>query len=104
MKQIEVSKWYLPPKPWAGPRAQPYLSSWVMSADDAAKHSAIRPEPSTRTLIQVPETPEEEAQLRRAGDTSHLGGPAPGIGDVNPGAESTSEGDRAFRLSSAKRP
>ncbi len=78
MKTVEQYRWYLPPKPWAGPRALPYLSSWSMDSDTAKRHGAIRPDLSTRTVIQVPETPEEEAQLRRATDTSVLGGPAPG--------------------------
>lgn len=78
MKTVEHFRWYLPPKPWAGPKALPYLSSWAMDAETAKRHGAIRPDPSTRTVLQVPETPEEEAQVRRAGDTSALGGPAPG--------------------------
>lgn len=78
MKTVEQFRWYLPPKQWAGPKARPYLSSWLMDADTARRYGALRPEPSTRTVIRGPETPEEEAQLRRAGDTSALGGPAPG--------------------------
>lgn len=78
MKTVEHYRWLLPAKPWSGPRAQPYLSAWPMSAEDAAKLGAIRPDLSTRTVIQIPETPEEEAELRRRTDTSALGGPAPG--------------------------
>lgn len=78
MKTVEQFRWYLPPKPWAGPKAQPYLSAWAMDAETAKRYGAVRPDPSTRTVVEVPETPEEEAQLRRATDTSALGGPAPG--------------------------
>jgi hypothetical protein len=78
MKEVEQFRWYLPPKPWAGPKAREYLSNWAMTAEEAAKHGAIRPDPSTRTVLKIAETPAEEAQLRRMDDTSALGGPAPG--------------------------
>jgi hypothetical protein len=78
MKEVESFRWFLPPKAWDGPKAKPYLSAWTMTAEEAAKRGALRPDPSTRTVLLVPETPEEEAQLRRASDTSALGGPAPG--------------------------
>jgi hypothetical protein len=77
MKKVEVFKWYLPPRVGSGPRAKPYLSRWKMTAEDAAARGAIRPEPTSRELLAIAETPEEEKQLRRAGDTSALGGPAP---------------------------
>jgi hypothetical protein len=72
MKQVEMFKWWLPPAPWAGPRAKPYLSSFLMTADDAAKRGAIRPEPGTRWVHMQAETPEEEAQVRRLTDTAAI--------------------------------
>lgn len=47
----EVFRWYLPPKPWAGPRAKPYLSSWHMDAAEAAKLGALRPDPTSRVVL-----------------------------------------------------
>lgn len=80
VKEVEAFRWHLPPKPWAGPRAKPYLSAWKFTAEDAAKLGALRPDPTTRELRLVAETPDEEAQLRRLSDTSALGGAAPGSG------------------------
>jgi hypothetical protein len=70
MRQVEFFKWWLPP---AKPKGKPYLSSWEMDAEQAAQRGAIRPEPSTRIVRKMAETPEEEVQLRRLSDTSHLG-------------------------------
>jgi hypothetical protein len=70
MPEIELFKWWLPAKVWEK-KGKPYLSSWVMDAEQAKMHNAIRPELSTREVRQV--TP---------GDIntsfSHLGGPPPG--------------------------
>lgn len=40
-------RWWLPPGPG---RKAPYLSSWHMTAADAAQRGALRPEPSTRRI------------------------------------------------------
>jgi hypothetical protein len=77
MKQIEVHFWYLPPPPWT-PRAKPHLSRWKMTAEEAQRRGTLGPDPASRELLDVAETPEEEAELRRRTDTSVLGGPAPG--------------------------
>ena len=57
MKDVEVYKWWLPPKPWGGPRARPYLSSWKMSREEAAKHGAIEPDLNTREVCVKSESP-----------------------------------------------
>jgi hypothetical protein len=50
-----VYRWYLPAKPWAGPRAKPYLSSWHMDEAEAAKHGALRPELGSRMELGPPD-------------------------------------------------
>lgn len=70
MKEVEFHRYWLPPPPG---RKSPYLSSFVMTSEDAAKRGALRPEPSTRIVRQVAETPEEEAQQRKLSDTSKQG-------------------------------
>ena len=60
MKTVEVFRWYLPPRAGAGPRAKPYLSRWKMTAEEAAARGALRPEPATRELRDVPETAQEQ--------------------------------------------
>jgi hypothetical protein len=72
MKQVETYRWKLPPKPWNGPRAKPYISSWKMTREDAAKHGAIEPVLESREVLMVAETLEEEAELRRLSDTSAI--------------------------------
>lgn len=67
MKEIELYKWWLPPKPWQRPKAQRYLSRNLMSAEDAAKVGAIEPDLSTRKVIQV------DDKLDVNGSFSHLG-------------------------------
>jgi hypothetical protein len=70
MKQVETFQWKLPPKPWAGPRAKPYISSWKMTREEAAKHGAIEPVLESRDVQLVAETPEEAAEVRQQSDTS----------------------------------
>ena len=70
MKRVETWRWWLPPKPWQGPRAKPYLSAYRMDREAAEKLGALRPEPGSREVVDVAETPEEEAELRRQRDTS----------------------------------
>lgn len=67
MRQVEYHRWYLPGRT---PRSKPYLSSWKMTAEEAAQRGAIRPEPTSREVREIPETPEEEAQHRLRTDTS----------------------------------
>jgi len=70
MKQIEVCLWWLPPKRWEGPSAKPYLSSWKMSAEEAAAHKAIRPDLTSRELRQLSGTKDKQRQLLQETDTS----------------------------------
>jgi hypothetical protein len=74
MKQVEVFRWYLPNP---NPRGKPYLSRWHMTAVDAAKHGAIRPEPTSRKMMEVPDSDEERRAAQMA-DASRIGGAAPG--------------------------
>lgn len=67
MKERELFKWWLPPR-WG--KGKPYLSSWRMSQEEAQARGAIRPEPSTRLTVPVPQTPEEDAELKAQTDTS----------------------------------
>jgi hypothetical protein len=62
MRAVEYFLWYLPPEPHRGPRAKPRLSTYKMSAEDAAKRGAIRPEPTSREVRMIPETREEIEQ------------------------------------------
>lgn len=62
MRRVEYHRYWLPPRPGSGPRAKPYLSSWPMDAEAAAKLGAIRPEPSTREVRELPETEAERAR------------------------------------------
>lgn len=78
MKEVIVSKWYLPAKTWDGPKAKPYLSRWLMDEETAKRYGGLWPEPSSSRMRLMAETPEEERELLLAGDTSALGGPAPG--------------------------
>lgn len=71
MKQVEYFFWFLPN---ANPRGKPYLSRWKMSEEEAKARGATRPDPGSREVREVPETPEEEAELRRLTDTSVLSG------------------------------
>ncbi len=70
MREVEFFKWWLPPPPG---RKQPYLSSWVMTAQDAAQRGALRPEPSTRVVRQMAESPQEVRQVLELSDTSKHG-------------------------------
>lgn len=62
MRTVAYYRWWLPPEPWRGPRAKPRLSTYKMSAEEAAERAAIRPEPTTREVRLIPETAEERAQ------------------------------------------
>ncbi|MBI5277965.1 MAG: hypothetical protein HY854_16065 [Burkholderiales bacterium] len=62
MKQVEQFRWYMPP--WRK-GAKPHLSSWHMDAETAARMGALRPEPSTREVREIPETDEEMARRFR---------------------------------------
>jgi hypothetical protein len=73
VKTVEVFRWYLPN---ANPRGKPYLSRWHMSAEDAAKQGAIRPEPSSRIVRELPES-EEELRAAQVADASRVGGRSP---------------------------
>jgi hypothetical protein len=74
MKHEELFFWWLPPAPSAGPRAKPYLSRFRMSRAQAAERGALHPEISSRVVIEVAETPEEELELRQRTDTSIVSG------------------------------
>lgn len=71
VKQVEQFKWFLPGRT---PLAKPYLSSWHMTADEAKARGALRPDLSTRTVIDVAETPEEQREIMARTDTSKWGG------------------------------
>jgi hypothetical protein len=72
MKRVEVFRWYLPN---ANPRGKPYLSRWHMNAEEAAARGAIRPEPSSRIVRDLPDTEDEKrAQIPQAGS---MGGRSP---------------------------
>ena len=66
MREVEHFKWWLPNP---NPRGRPYLSRWHMTKEDAEKRGAIAPEPHSRMVIMVPETPEERHQRMRETDT-----------------------------------
>jgi hypothetical protein len=66
MKQVELFKWWLPAPAWK-PKGKPYLSSWLMTKEDAEKRGAIRPELSTRMVIDVADKPDIN------GSFAHLG-------------------------------
>lgn len=73
MKRVEVFRWYLPART---ERGKPYLSSWHMTAEAAAARGALRPEPTSRIVRELPET---AAELRDAqvADASRVNGPSP---------------------------
>lgn len=66
MKSVEHHRYWLPPPAWK-PKGKPYLSRDLMDADQAAKRGALRPEPSTRQVIEVPETAAEMATRQSQG-------------------------------------
>ena len=70
MKHVEFFRWYLPPPACAGPRARPRLSRWKMTAAVAAERGALLPEPMTREVRILAETPDE---MRRAGQCQSAG-------------------------------
>jgi hypothetical protein len=67
MKQVEYHLWFLPGKT---PRSKPYLSRWKMTAEDAAKLGAIRPEPTSLEVRDVPETEDDRLELMRRTNTA----------------------------------
>jgi hypothetical protein len=71
VKQVEQFRWYMPNP---NPRGKPYLTRHSMTRDEATKAGALHPEPTSRRVIDVAETPEEELQVRMRSDTSKLGG------------------------------
>lgn len=73
MKNERRARWWLPPKPWQGPRAKPYLATFEMSDEQAKAAGALRIEPNTERWIDVPETPEEEREILQRTDTSKAG-------------------------------
>lgn len=68
MPEIVLHKYWLPPPAWK-PKGKPYLSEFLMTAEDAAERGALRPEPSSRKVIQAPEPGERDIN----GSFSHLG-------------------------------
>jgi hypothetical protein len=62
MRETEFFLWWLPAEPWKGPRAKPRLSTYKMSAEEAAKVGAIEPQLSSREVRMIPETREEIEQ------------------------------------------
>lgn len=55
MQTVEYFRWWV-----SSPGCKrPYLTSFVMSAEEAQRYPGARPEPSTRIVRQVPETEEE---------------------------------------------
>jgi hypothetical protein len=73
MKQVETFRWYLPNP---NPRGKPYLSRWHMSAQDAAARGALRPEPTSRIVREVPDT-DDERRAAQIADASRIGGHSP---------------------------
>lgn len=71
MRQVEYFRWWIT----APGRKKAYLTSFHMDAETAQqRHPAARPEPSTRVLREVPETPAEEAAaLARYQSAGHDG-------------------------------
>jgi hypothetical protein len=67
MQEVEQFKWWLPP---GQGRKKPYLSSWHMTAEEAAKRGALRPETTSRMVIRRPETAQEAIEMQRRTDTS----------------------------------
>lgn len=56
MRAVEYHLYWLQPTRGA---KKPYLSSWKMTKEEAEKIGAIKPEPSSREVRQIAETPEE---------------------------------------------
>jgi hypothetical protein len=66
VKEVELYKWWLPPPAWQ-PKAQPYLSRWLMSEEDARKRGAICPELTTRKVIHVGDKPDINPSFAHVG-------------------------------------
>ena len=64
MRTVEVARYYLPPRPGAGPRAKPYASAWKMNAAEAAALGAVGQVPGTAEIRQVPETEQERQRAQ----------------------------------------
>jgi hypothetical protein len=73
MKRVETFRWYLPAR---SARGKPYLSAWHMSAQEAATRGALRADPASRILRDVPETDAEKWAAQMA-DASRINGPSP---------------------------
>lgn len=52
--KVERFRWWLPPR---FPGGRDRVSSWRMSAEQAAKHGALRPDLDSRELVDVPDDP-----------------------------------------------
>lgn len=59
MRQVPVSLYFLPPRQGSGPRAQPYRSSWKMTAEEAAALGTVGIVPNSTEIRSVPDTEEE---------------------------------------------
>jgi hypothetical protein len=70
MPQV-LYKWWLPAKPWAGKNAKPYLSSWHMDAESAAKLGATEFDPTTRK--EIPDDAGSDAWKHRTTQGSNKG-------------------------------
>jgi hypothetical protein len=71
MRQVAYSLYFLPPRPSSGPRAQPYVSSWKMNAEEAAAIGALGIVAGSTEIRQIPETDEE--RQRAMGDYQSAG-------------------------------
>jgi len=61
---VDYFRWFLPPRPGAGPRAKPYLSGFKMNAAEAAAVGALRPDPSSRELRELPDSPDKQQRTQ----------------------------------------
>jgi hypothetical protein len=73
VKRVETFRWYLPART---ERGKPYLSRWHMTAEDAAARGALRPEPTSRIVRELPDT-EDELRAAQISDASRIGGRSP---------------------------
>lgn len=64
MRTVEVARYFLPPRPGAGPRAKPYASRFRMTAEEAASRGAIGQVPGSAESREEPETDEERQRTQ----------------------------------------
>lgn len=64
MRSVAHSLYFLPPRPGSGPRARAHVSSWRMTAEEAAGIGALAIVPGSTEFRQVPETDEERQRTQ----------------------------------------